>query len=110
MTQSRHQEAGDEVAEVLDLLARLRARFKEAGPMVTSRIWKAEMQMKKLASELATTCPAGGSPLQPPKKSHREAVRANAARIRRLCRHPRTGTGNDPLASITPIRQDEPAG
>lgn len=106
MPRSRHEEAGDEVAEILDLLAHLRSRLKDAGPMFTSRVWKAEMQMKNLASEL----PAGVTPLHGPKKLDREAVRANGARIVAFCRQPRIQYRNNPLATVTPIRAQSTGG
>jgi hypothetical protein len=106
MQSSRHTNAGDEVAEILDLLARLRSRLKDAGPMLTSRVWKAEMQMKNLAADL----PAGVTPLHSPKKLAREAVRLNAVRMGRLCLHPRSQHLNNPPATVTPIRPQSPVG
>ncbi len=78
------RQAGDEVASILDSLARLRADLKDAGPLVTSRIWKAEMELKKAGAQIASA----GSTVSVPVKPDSGALRSNAGHIRPRSRHP----------------------
>lgn len=86
-------EAGDEVAEIIERLARLRARCRHAGPLVTSRIWKAEMQMKSLARET-------GPAVESPKKDAGSSVRGKYRHYKSMCAGTPLRILNDPHGPI----------
>lgn len=82
MHQSRQENAGDQVAAILDQLTALRTRIRKAGPLATSRIWKAEMQLRKLLDEEPSLCRSAVAGHPSPCSRSRTAVRRSERRLR----------------------------